>query len=1508
MKRLPHNIQTSIFLSIFLVISFTANAFCQIVVPDGYNEIISDIGVTLLQKEGENTYVQVVEFDKGAKIISLEGALAAGTGDDIGYYGGFNPKFERHQIYDWWDKFITQIDFEDIEFERAFTLLNGVYYNCEGVGCVGWTSGIAPLSFPLIENYNVRSGGDVSAGFNLVKFNINDDEISITDFNEIGGVETIDDEYSFVGQGASFLPGTIGRNYWGILDEHTLIIVISDAISHENAVSTLGDFGVASTNFLAFDGGGSVKLMGRSIENPDVIDYYLLGIGMVDFLRAIPQVFGIIAGEPDDPGGGEILSPPVNDNPCNATLLPVYFDCTPTWGDNIDATNSAIPLAYCPGDGFSYDDIWYKLTIPITGEVIIAMDEGSIDDCAMSVYLGTCTSMTEIDCDASSSPLSDYMPFLHLTDLPGGQTLWIRIWEFNNNDFGTFQICAYGIDEGGDPEDEEPDLIVEILNLEDDDVYEGEETYIIVNVINDGSEWCDNSEVAFYFSTDIYLDEGEDELIEDLGVAELDPGDDDEETLEFNVPYVTYTGPYYIIVKADSDNDVDESNEGNNTAWIAFEEVEDLGTGLADLSPEWYEIHPTPAAPGTEIYIEYWIHNFGESAVPIDYYTKYYLSADSVYDETDVFLLADLQPDIPADFLDYDSEHIIIPPDTDEGMYFILIFLDKDNIIVESNEGNNVDCIPLEISTDVYDFSPNITYINFDTASYNWDVELEINLTNNSIIETDVIHTGLYLSMDSIFDNSDTYLSQATESEQPAGEDWTETPDFDVPEISFGNYYIIVYVDHDELNLEYDENNNFDYVPFTISPPSGLPDLVAHIDSIKPNVITADASNTGTIHGRMTNEGFDLCNSSSARWYLSNDTIYNIGDIYLYPASIGSLMPGEQSNYVIGGSLPERPAGLYYLLYYADFNNTILEESEENNVAHFPLYYITAGECFFASLVDTFNLSSSVHTETFSFSTLDDCTWSISTNDDWINILSPFTGTGSSYVTFQIEENLTPFNRIGHILINDSMTIEINQEGINGFIDLNINLYDITPDILENGFTFEASYFASNLGDVSIPISLSITFYLSYDSSISEDDYILDTVDLNSILAGESIFDDPTITIPDSITPGNYQVIASIDDTNIFYESNEFNNTDCESIEIIGQTIDMTLTNVINPSTGCELTDIEVITLEGQNIGSSTILAVELSYQINEGEIITETATVEILPEEYWNFSFENVADFSVPGLHHLKCWVSVENDLNSINDTLIIEINNQGVITLITSDGPLSFCKGENVVLFANYDTAYTYQWKRNGINLPATSSSYSVSKTGNYQVEINNGVCMEFSDEIAVTVYNEPKALINNLDETNDLCIDSNIKLKANNGVGLSWQWKKDGVNITGATNIIYQAIEAGSYRVKVTNPQGCTKISEPFLVLNSCKENNRLINNVSIYPNPNTGKFILTFELTYTTDIEIEIFDNLSKTIFSEINSNFIGKYEKQFEYSNLSKGIYLVKINIKGENYFYKVVIQ
>lgn len=64
-------------------------------------------------------------------------------------------------------------------------------------------------------------------------------------------------------------------------------------------------------------------------------------------------------------------------------------------------------------------------------------------------------------------------------------------------------------------------LIVEILNLEDDDVYEGEETYIIVNVINDGSEWCDNSEVAFYFSTDIYLDEGEDELIEDLGVAEL---------------------------------------------------------------------------------------------------------------------------------------------------------------------------------------------------------------------------------------------------------------------------------------------------------------------------------------------------------------------------------------------------------------------------------------------------------------------------------------------------------------------------------------------------------------------------------------------------------------------------------------------------------------------------------------------------------------------------------------------------------------------------------------------------------------------------------------------------------------------------------------------------------------------------------------------------------------------------------------------------------------------------
>src|SRR5688572_32859736 len=50
----------------------------------------------------------------------------------------------------------------------------------------------------------------------------------------------------------------------------------------------------------------------------------------------------------------------------------------------------------------------------------------------------------------------------------------------------------------------------------------------------------------------------------------------------------------------------------------------------------------------------------------------------------------------------------------------------------------------------------------------------------------------------------------------------------------------------------------------------------------------------------------------------------------------------------------------------------------------------------------------------------------------------------------------------------------------------------------------------------------------------------------------------------------------------------------------------------------------------------------------------------------------------------------------------------------------------------------------------------------------------------------------------------------LRANNGAGYTFQWKKAGVNIDNATSSNYTAVEAGAYSVVVTNAGGCSSTS--------------------------------------------------------------------------------------------------
>lgn len=131
---------------------------------------------------------------------------------------------------------------------------------------------------------------------------------------------------------------------------------------------------------------------------------------------------------------------PVNDNPCTATPLTPDSVCNYQTFTNENATNTLGVTE--PGCAF-YEggDVWFSVVVPSGGALIFDSETGVITDGGMAIYSGSCNNLTLIECDDDQST-NGLMPFISLGGLTPGDTLWVRFWEFGNDNNGTFGICV----------------------------------------------------------------------------------------------------------------------------------------------------------------------------------------------------------------------------------------------------------------------------------------------------------------------------------------------------------------------------------------------------------------------------------------------------------------------------------------------------------------------------------------------------------------------------------------------------------------------------------------------------------------------------------------------------------------------------------------------------------------------------------------------------------------------------------------------------------------------------------------------------------------------------------------------------------------------------------------------------------------------------------------------------------------------------------------------------------
>lgn len=141
--------------------------------------------------------------------------------------------------------------------------------------------------------------------------------------------------------------------------------------------------------------------------------------------------------------------------------------------------------------------------------------------------------------------------------------------------------------------------------------------------------------------------------------------------------------------------------------------------------------------------------------------------------------------------------------------------------------------------------------------------------------------------------------------------------------------------------------------------------------------------------------------------------------------------------------------------------------------------------------------------------------------------------------------------------------------------------------------------------------------------------------------------------------------------------------------------------------------------------------------------------------------------------------------------------------------------CVGGDISLSATHIAGATYVWSGpNGFSATTTTNTTVVTnatsaKAGEYSVVIQTGACSTAPLSESAVVYGLPTPTVTASGATSFCEEGGSVTLSVGTGFD-TYQWKRNGVAISGATTASYTATTSGNYTVAVTNAVGCSNES--------------------------------------------------------------------------------------------------
>lgn len=789
-----------------------------------------------------------------------------------------------------------------------------------------------------------------------------------------------------------------------------------------------------------------------------------------------------------------------------------------------------------------------------------------------------------------------------------------------NNNMASLAVAISGQQTGSDSSD----LSVPSATLSNTNaVALGSTITANVTVLNGGAGPAVASVLGVYWSANATYEPANDVALTQANVSDL--LSNQSATLSgvsISLPTTLPIGSAFLLFISDQTALLTETNEANNMLAQAIT--------IISNTPDLIVQNPTaPSATnnGATVSVGCTVSNLSSQPTTASV-LKYYLSTDNVYNLSDTYLAMSNVAAVGASSSLAVSASLTIPTGTLAGAYFILYVADANSQIAEYNETNNTANRAININNGAAlpDLVVQSPIAPASVVAGN-NMTLTCVARNQGTSSSAANNLKFYLSTDITYQTYDVYLGVFALPTLSPNATVNVSKLLTMPASTVnGNYYLIYRTDADGIIAESSETNNN---ALRLIGVANGPDLMVQNQTAPTTANVGASINTSC---RVRNQGIGSAGASMLKYYLSTDISFSANDVLLDSTVVNTLMGGSFWDLSKTITLPASiTAGSYFLIFRADANNQVNNETSEanNNAVRsinigslpdlIPQNLIAPTSTTAGTTITVGCRVSNIGTANAANSTVK---FYLSTNtfyeptDTYLGMqevaainaasnivvsqtvaISPTTIAGNYYLIYRTDAD-NQFTELSETNNNSARTITI-ANAASAQADLLFNHLN-TPPTAQRGASIAFSFDITNMGTASSP-SNSVAYYLSPDNSLDPADVYLGATTIAPINAGtSSVAYNINATISVNTTEGNYFLIFAIDANNIIPEPNEANNLQNRAISIAGIAAlpDFVTTNPIAPATavignattmGCTLS----------NIGTASATASRLKYYLS---------------------------------------------------------------------------------------------------------------------------------------------------------------------------------------------------------------------------------------------------------------------------------------------------------------------